>query len=421
MNKEVCIFDGVEFIATKNRMRRTLIDYINLKYGSINKLLPETFCKFSGKPSLVKLNIDYTKGIANVEYAAAPYYCGSNTCKCKTLNRLSYEFLVDCRGMSKEDAKQYLVDKNKKSLQTALASPNTKNPFAMAILGKNPMSYKVLTETHSLEDAKKILEKRSIKSIKTKRDNGWFDDIGNNPYSKEFWKRKGLTDEEAQEKVNSRNFFVTKTLPNPSTIDFWILKHGVDEGTRLYNDILANKKWKSSYDYLLTIYDEETANKIMSDRMLPAHTAASQISVSTASSNFFRSVYKIVRRMGISRNDIQTGSKRTGTGEFLIVFDNKHYRYDFTIHSIKVIIEYNGSIWHPRSDRMTTEKFEQWKLPKGNSSITAFEKQKLDLKKLEIAKNHGYNILEVWDTESKQTNLNSVIEFIKAIYENQKN
>lgn len=57
--------------------------------------------------------------------------------------------------------------------------------------------------------------------------------------------------------------------------------------------------------------------------------------------NLFIPLYKILRKKGMSRDDVSWGI--FGSKEFRIYLDKRgHYRYDFTIHSKKIIIEYDG-------------------------------------------------------------------------------
>ena len=72
--------------------------------------------------------------------------------------------------------------------------------------------------------------------------------------------------------------------------------------------------------------------------------------VSKASIKYFKSVYKLLRRSGISKEDIKwcIGKQREFT-----TFDketDKNYCFDFVVRSKKIIVEYNDPFWHARSE-----------------------------------------------------------------------
>jgi hypothetical protein len=77
-----------------------------------------------------------------------------------------------------------------------------------------------------------------------------------------------------------------------------------------------------------------------------------------------------------------------GNKEFKLFYNNKKnwYYYDFTIHSKKIIIEFNGVKYHTDRNR--------------------------DFHKIQIAKEAGYKVLELWSNESRSKNLELAINFI---------
>ena len=77
-----------------------------------------------------------------------------------------------------------------------------------------------------------------------------------------------------------------------------------------------------------------------------------------------------------------------GNKEFKLFYNNKKnwYWYDFTIHSKKIIIEFNGVKYHKDRNR--------------------------DFHKIKIAEDAGYKVLELWSTEKPDKNLELAINFI---------
>jgi very-short-patch-repair endonuclease len=88
-------------------------------------------------------------------------------------------------------------------------------------------------------------------------------------------------------------------------------------------------------------------------------------------------------------------------------------RYDFCLLSKKIIIEYNGSIWHPRLNRMSREQYDMWRMP-WHPTVTAYEKEHKDMEKHKFAIDRGYEILEVWDTDDVDKALQFCFERIMS-------
>ena len=93
--------------------------------------------------------------------------------------------------------------------------------------------------------------------------------------------------------------------------------------------------------------------------------------------------------------------------EFLIIKNNKRYYYDFTILPLKIIIEFNGHKFHPK-----TPDDVNWKNPYV-PELTAFQKYTEDRKKEQVAIEQGFRVITVFDN-----NLPSIENLIKDIYEN---
>lgn len=90
--------------------------------------------------------------------------------------------------------------------------------------------------------------------------------------------------------------------------------------------------------------------------------------------------------------------------------DSKFVLFDFTILSKRVIIEFNGIAFHPKSPNDC-----KWKSIFNNE--TAEEAYNRDLIKLEIAKKAGFKVITIWSDTDHQTNLKHIIE----TYEKNKN
>ena len=77
--------------------------------------------------------------------------------------------------------------------------------------------------------------------------------------------------------------------------------------------------------------------------------------------------------------------------------------YDLTIPELKLIIEYNGEVFHPRN--------------KDSMFYTVEESMRNDLYKKDIAKNNGYDILYIWERGSEKMQIMETLNEIKKRYE----
>lgn len=126
--------------------------------------------------------------------------------------------------------------------------------------------------------------------------------------------------------------------------------------------------------------------------------------VSTESKKFFIPTYKFCRRLGLSRSDIYWGIG--GSEEWFLRAKNcsVFYLYDFTIPKLKLIVEYNGVAFHPKSPT------QDWK-PAYKSMNTA-DVYENDLRKKALAESLGYKIVVVWsdsDFPSEHKRLEDII------------
>jgi hypothetical protein len=110
----------------------------------------------------------------------------------------------------------------------------------------------------------------------------------------------------------------------------------------------------------------------------------------------------IVRDFKIDYEDVYigVGNKK----EFFIRNNENIYFYDFTIRSKKIIIEYNGILFHPKNENS------EWANPynKELTSKLAYNKQQL---KIKTAENSGFVVLEIWSDDD--SNFEKCLEFIK--------
>jgi len=90
--------------------------------------------------------------------------------------------------------------------------------------------------------------------------------------------------------------------------------------------------------------------------------------------------------------------------EYFIPYNKKIFFYDFTIKSKKIIIEFNGVLFHAK------DEFSNWNNPFTNES--AFDNIKRNELKKNIAINNGFKLIEIWSDEDPIINLELCKKFI---------
>lgn len=202
----------------------------------------------------------------------------------------------------------------------------------------------------------------------------------------EYWIKKGFSETEAIEKVKERQ--TTFTLAK------CILKYGEEKGKKRFKD--RQTKWINS------LYNGKTDDEIIAfekSKMIDFCKA------STKSLKIFLPLVDYIKKDGIVNDKVKYYLGYEDTKEFFLYNKENQilFFYDFVIPKLKIIIEFNGRVWHPNGDdwkplSMVTETIEQ---------ITYKEKLKES-----TAIQNGFKLLKIWDNDSNKENLQKCIEFI---------
>jgi hypothetical protein len=100
------------------------------------------------------------------------------------------------------------------------------------------------------------------------------------------------------------------------------------------------------------------------------------------------------------------------------IYDNinkKIFFYDLCIKDLKLIVEYNGTVFHPNKKILNESEWNNWINP--ISKKNANEQHNIDLNKEKIAKSHGFNYIVVWENETVNNNKIIIINKILKLYE----
>jgi len=107
--------------------------------------------------------------------------------------------------------------------------------------------------------------------------------------------------------------------------------------------------------------------------------------------------------------------------EYFIKDKKNIYFYDFTLKNKKIIIEYNGSYWHPNWEKHEiNESIKKFK----NKIVDPIKVINKDKEKINIAINNGFEVLILWEEDGFYFNEEKLKNFLnkKGInYENKKN
>lgn len=399
----------------KKKLGLSLPEYISYRGFDIEKC---RLCNIGYPPIQPIIKIENEEiYITGFEYIKKIYCYGNNKdCRGVQMNSNSFEFISLVNNISIEDAKKYLKE-------------NNKSPFYI--------------ENWKSEDDYKKSQSRSLDYYINK-----YGDYGNEKYKEHINKisisnsiegyinRHGENGHEKFKEVSkqkdsmSLKFFIEKNNGDYNKAIFeyenrkksvnvslktFIMKYGETEGNEKHKSIIDKSK--------LTLLNNPNYKEICKSRGITIskmiekygeekgrekyHSWKKSVLVPICRSSkeslkiFKPLIEEITKDNSIKLEDIYIGEGCKN--EFFIREDNKIFFYDFTIKSKKIIIEYNGTTFHPKNENSN------WINPyTKESSENAFERQK---KKIEIAKSKGFSVLEIWSDETG--NLERCINFIK--------
>jgi len=123
----------------------------------------------------------------------------------------------------------------------------------------------------------------------------------------------------------------------------------------------------------------------------------------------FSEVFKFCMGIGISSEDIFFGYENKS--EFFLKNGSNIFFYDFSIKSIKIIIEFHGVAFHAKNG-----EDDKWYNPFVNETASEnIEKRRI---KNNLAISNGFDILEIWSDQDVQKNIEYCKKFILKKYEN---
>ena len=265
---------------------------------------------------------------------------------------------------------------------------------------------KGLTEEESIRkvfeiqsnNSKKFKGKRTGKSKDKLKEKGYTDEEIRisclSQWNLEYWIRRGYNEEESKEKVYKIQSYSAKHVDCekrllPSNVEYWVNRgHSEIESKKLvsksqttFSKDICIEKW--GYEKGIDIFNDRTKKWLNSLKL----NNNIFIGYSKISQELFNEIYNRLNR---------NFKYATNGGEFKIQRENGgFYFYDFTDIDNKLIIEYNGDMYHANPNKYC-ENDNPHPFRKEITSKEIWEKDRL---KFESVEKLGYKVLTIWDSE----------------------
>ncbi len=240
---------------------------------------------------------------------------------------------------------------------------------------------------------------------------------------KEFWLKKGFTEEESLLKVDEvmddihkKTFKKFKENPEKYASKYQTkIEYYLEKGFSKEDALLELSKRQTTFSKELCIgkYGEEDGIKIWEKRQEKwikslGNNGNTRGGYSKISQKLFNELSN-----NIEHNDnIFYWEKNK---EFLIKNTKSFYLYDFTDTFNKKIIEYNGDQFHANPNKYKPDDMPHpYHKKEGYTSKEIWEKDRI---KIDLASKNGYDVLIIWDSEYKkfpEKTLQKCIDFING-------
>lgn len=235
------------------------------------------------------------------------------------------------------------------------------------------------TVTEAEQKIKEVQINRSNKSPAAKKGARGF-----SVRTPEYWINKEYSKEDAVKKISEYQV--------KNGLEWYTSRYGIKEGRQKYDKRIA--KWLESYK--LALDNDPTIN----ERKMVSFCNASKESLEIFMPLYTEFKNKVKIYLGID-----------GNHEYFLRNGKSIVFYDFTIPEINIIIEYNGSKFHPNHLILTEEEIKTWtSLFSNESAETVLAK---DLAKKKIAEHNGYTVITVWDTDDKDETIKNLRQIIQ--------
>ena len=340
-------------------------------------------------------------------------------------NYSTIEHLAKVRGISYSDASAIHKQMRIQAYKT-FKSSNTEERIEEKHRSCAMASLEVNIEKYGLEEGTRRYNNRvekfkdTVSNFSIEKKNNIKSKIGGK--LEDFIDRHGL--EEGTILYNSK----CKRVGFAHSLQGYIEKYGLEEGTKKFNirqEKWVKKVWDRTPEEIIKLKAslgrtfEQRISEHGLEKALERITKNFSPGKSSKESRYiFIPIYKWLRRLGFKREDFRIGLDGSSEARFYNYDLKKLFLYDFTVESLKVIIEYNGTAWHPKT------RDGVWH-PKARKELITEEQFDKDQHKIQLAIDRGYSLLTVWSDTPIEENILRIKEFItekikiKELHQNQ--
>jgi len=278
----------------------------------------------------------------------------------------SEQYWLD-RGMDKTDIKNHIKTLRPVNKEYWLKLGYTEEESILQIEGQKLVSERGCVARYGKIEGKRIWKEREDKRSKNGKKGST---------SLEYWINKGYSEKEAKIKRSERQ----KTFSKKKCIE----KYGKKEGLIIFTE--RQCKWQK------TLYKN--------GKLKSGYSGISQ--------ELFFEIIKYVDDTKLL-NQIFFAEKG---GEYVMDSEYGFYRFDYVDTKNKKIVEYNGDQYHGNPNKYIAEDTPH----PFRKDITAQEMWDNDKRKIDLAKENGFDVLIIWDSEyrlgNKQDIINKCIKFL---------
>ena len=198
------------------------------------------------------------------------------------------------------------------------------------------------------------------------------------PLSQKYWIAKGMTEDEAEEQVR---------FNNSRSLDGYIARHGVEEGTKKYNNFCKINGAAQTLEHYIELNGEEIGTQNWYRKFdKQAHSEIAK--------KLFNDIMQQLPEDFKERHGTKIYFKGYSEKEFGKRYDNGYYFYDFVISSLKYCIEFNGNMFHANPNLYEADHI----IPVIN--MPARDVWDFDERKINFLKNEYNFIVDViWESE----------------------
>ncbi len=233
------------------------------------------------------------------------------------------------------------------------------------------------------------------------------------PVTKEFWKAKGLTDDESIEKIKEIQSTFSKQVknrPNNMSVQYFLNK-GMSEPDAI--SALKNRQSTRTLEKAISKYGElEGTSKWLARNKAWSKNIEDQYKAGKFSKSQKEKIWRVTSAAEIELADfLQNMIDQPllfGKNQLKIFYGGRYYYYDICNPITKRIIEYNGDYWHANPI----------KYPIGtivHSNKLSEQIWEADLTKLKIASELGYTMNTIWESDYLQNKKEIMIQALNFL------